>query len=219
MPAQPPRSLTISNVQAGSPTTSSIQISWTTNVAATSVVDYGTSSSYSSSTQVDSSMVTSHSVGLTGLAAGTLYHFRVRSTDANNNTASSSDLTFSTSASADTTSPTVSLTAPANGVTVSGTVTVSASASDNVGVASVQFQLDGANLGSLDTTSPYSVSWNTATASNSSHALKAIAKDAAGNSTTSAAVTVTVSNVTDTTAPSVPTALVATAVSSSQIGL
>jgi chitodextrinase len=128
-------------------------------------------------------------------------------------------MTFSTVTSSDTTPPTVSLSAPANGATVSGTVTVSANASDNVGVASVQFQLDGANLGSLDTTAPYSISWNTANATNGSHSLRAIAKDAAGNSTTSASVSVSVSNVADTQAPSVPGGLVATAVSSSQIGL
>ena len=62
--------------------------------------------------------------------------------------------------------PTVSVTAPANNATVSGTVTVRASASDDTGVAGVQFKLDGVNLGSEDTTSPYSVSWNTTSASN-----------------------------------------------------
>jgi len=86
------------------------------------------------------------------------------------------------------------VTAPSNGATVSGTVSVTANASDNVGVASVQFQLDGANVGALDTTAPYSVSWDTTTATNGSHTLSAIAKDAAGNSATSAAVAVTVSN-------------------------
>ncbi len=73
--------------------------------------------------------------------------------------------------------------------------------SDNVGVVGVQFLLDGANLGAEDTTSPYSVSWNTATAAIGSHTLTARARDAAGNTTTSAAVTVTVP---DTTAPTVP---------------
>ena len=53
------------------------------------------------------------------------------------------------------------MTAPAAGATVSGTVTVSASASDNVGVAGVQFLLDGASLGAEDTTAPYAISWNT----------------------------------------------------------
>ena len=105
--------------------------------------------------------------------------------------------------SSDTTPPTVSLSAPANGATVSGTaVTVSATASDNVGVAGVQFKLDGANLGAEDTTSPYSVSWDTTKATNGSHTLTAVARDAAGNSATSASRTVTVSNApADTTPP------------------
>ncbi|PYS31238.1 MAG: hypothetical protein DMG11_02020 [Acidobacteria bacterium] len=94
----------------------------------------------------------------------------------------------------DTTPPTVSVSSPAAGSTVSATTTVSANASDNVGVAGVQFKLDGANLGAEDTTSPYSVSWNTTTASNGSHTLTAVARDAAGNQATSASVTVTVSN-------------------------
>ena len=51
----------------------------------------------------------------------------------------------------DTTAPTVSLTAPADGATVSGTVTLSATASDNVGVAGVQFLVDGTQLGAEDT--------------------------------------------------------------------
>src|SRR5207249_6175884 len=66
-------------------------------------------------------------------------------------------------------------------------------------VVGVQFRLDGANLGVEDTTAPYSVSWNTTTASNASHTLTAVARDAAGNTTTATAVTVTVFN--DTTAP------------------
>ncbi len=94
---------------------------------------------------------------------------------------------------ADTTAPTVTLTAPSAG-TVSGTVTVTASASDNVGVAGVQFRLQGANLGAEDTTNPYSTSWNTTTVPNGSYTLTAIARDAAGNTKTSAPITVTVSN-------------------------
>src|SRR5439155_1107908 len=86
----------------------------------------------------------------------------------------------------------VSITSPASGSTVSGTITVSAGASDNAGVAGVQFRLDGANLGVEDTSSPYAVSWNTRGASNGSHTLTARARDAAGNATTSSAVTVTI---------------------------
>src|ERR1700740_3436646 len=98
--------------------------------------------------------------------------------------------------------PPAAIPLPPPGATVGGTTSVTASASDNVGVVGVQFLLDGANLGAEDTATPYSMSWKTTTASNGSHTLTAVARDAAGNRTTSAAVTVTVFN--DTTPPSVP---------------
>ncbi|HKS22282.1 MAG TPA: Ig-like domain-containing protein [Thermoanaerobaculia bacterium] len=93
----------------------------------------------------------------------------------------------------DTTPPTTSITAPANGATVSGTVSVTASASDNVGVTKVEFWLDGA-LRTTDTASPYSWSWDTTTFANSAHSLVTKAYDAAGNVGTSSTVTVTVNN-------------------------
>ena len=94
----------------------------------------------------------------------------------------------------DTTPPTVSLTAPAAGSSVSGTVTVSASASDAGGVTGVQFKLDGVNLAPEDLTAPYAVSWNTATATPGSHTLTAVARDGARNQATTADVTVTVTS-------------------------
>ena len=104
----------------------------------------------------------------------------------------------------DTTAPTVALTAPANGATVAATVSVTATATDSVGVSGVQFLLDGAVLGAEDTVAPYAVSWNTLTTTNGSHVVTARARDAAGNLATSTAVTVTVTNpVADTTAPTV----------------
>jgi hypothetical protein len=84
-------------------------------------------------------------------------------------------------------------------------VTVSANASDNVGVAGVQFKLDGSDIGAEDTTAPYSTSWNTTSASNGAHSLTAVARDAAGNTTTSSPVGVTVNNAAGTTPPSSPT--------------
>ena len=105
----------------------------------------------------------------------------------------------------ETSPPSASLTAPAPGTIVSGNVAVSANASDNVGVAGVQFLLDGAPLGAEDTTAPYSMTWNTASAPNGQHTLQARARDAAGNLGTSSPVTVTVSNST----PPVPPGLVA----------
>ena len=103
----------------------------------------------------------------------------------------------------DTTAPSVAVTAPAAGSTVSASVSVSASASDDVGVAGVQFKLDGVNLGPEDTSAPYAVSWNTALAADGPHSLTATARDAAGNVATSSTVGVTVDNAPDTTAPTV----------------
>src|SRR5947208_1214943 len=90
----------------------------------------------------------------------------------------------------------VTITSPGSGSTVANTVPVSASASavDTVRVAGVQFKLDGINLGAEDTAAPYSVSWNTTSASDGSHTLSAVARDAAGNVSPVSAVTVTVNN-------------------------
>jgi hypothetical protein len=70
-----------------------------------------------------------------------------------------------------------------------------------LGVAGVQFQLDGRNIDVEDTMAPFDVSWDTATATAGTHLLTAIARDAAGNRAISARVTVSVSNGPDTTPP------------------
>lgn len=106
----------------------------------------------------------------------------------------STTATRTVTVSNDTTLPTVSISAPAADSTVSGTVTVSANASDNVGVAGVQFKLNGVNLSAEDTAAPYTVSWDTTTATTGSYTLTAVARDAAGNTQTSTAVSVTVNN-------------------------
>ncbi len=186
--------MTISNVAANNVTTNSATVSWTTSAPATSQVMYGTTSSLGSSTTKNTTLSTSHSQTISGLSPSTLYFFSVQSVDGSGNTVTSSGYSFGTTNTTDNTPPTVSMTAPANGASVSGTATVSANASDNVAVASVQFLLDGANLGSAVTVSPYSVSWNTAMTSNGQHSVSATAKDTSGNTATSAAVAVTVSN-------------------------
>jgi len=84
---------------------------------------------------------------------------------------------------------------------VSGTVTVSASAADDIAVTGVRFLVDGVALGAEDTTAPFEASWNTTALANGAHTVTAVARDAAGNETTAAAVTVTVAN--DTTTPTV----------------
>ncbi|MBX4181341.1 hypothetical protein KW807_00555, partial [Candidatus Parcubacteria bacterium] len=81
----------------------------------------------------------------------------------------------------DTAKPTVAITSPTSGLSISGTVDVAANASDNVAVVGVQFKLDGANLGGEDTSEPYIYSWNTVPVSAGTHTLSAVARDAAGN--------------------------------------
>jgi hypothetical protein len=103
----------------------------------------------------------------------------------------------------DTAAPSVSLTAPANNASVSGTVQVTASASDNVGVSKVEFFIDNVLVGT-DTASPYAYAWNSAAATNGTHVLVAKAFDVAGNTATSASVSVFVSGgISDTTPPTV----------------
>lgn len=115
--------------------------------------------------------------------------------------------------------PTVSVTSPTNGSTVSAVVSVIATASDNTGVTNVEFLVDGVVKGS-DASNPYSYSWDTNTYANGAHSLTANAYDQAGNATTSVTVNLTVSNtVPDTQVPTTPTNLIATAVSSSQVNL
>ncbi|WP_433649102.1 DNRLRE domain-containing protein [Micromonospora zamorensis] len=95
--------------------------------------------------------------------------------------------------------PTSALSAPANGASVAGSaVTLSATATDDRGVAEVAFLVDGVRVGAPDTTSPYSISWNTldplAPAFNGSHQVTAAVTDTSGLVTTSPASTVTVTN-------------------------
>jgi hypothetical protein len=91
----------------------------------------------------------------------------------------------------DTTKPTVSITAPVGGSTVSGTVGVTASAADNVGVTKVNFTVDG-SLAMADTTAPYGFTWDASSATVGAHTLQANAFDACGNNRWSAIVTINV---------------------------
>ena len=98
------------------------------------------------------------------------------------------------SGSGDITPPTVSITAPNNNATVNNIVQVTANANDNVGVAGVRFFVDGQPSGTEDTAAPYALAWDSRTVGNGAHTLTATARDAAGNSTTTAPVTVNVAN-------------------------
>ena len=101
----------------------------------------------------------------------------------------------SASTSSDIIPPTVLMSSPASGSTVLGTITVLATASDNVSVAGVTFKLDGVVIAAEVTTLPYSAPWNTQTSANGSHSLTATARDTSGNQATSNSITINVNNV------------------------
>jgi large repetitive protein len=149
---------------------------------------------FSDGVQIGSGTATGGVYGITTtqLSDGTR-NITATATDAANNVSSPSG---ALSVTINTTPPTVVITSPSNGATISGTEPVTASASDDVPIAGVLFMLDGLPPGADDTTAPYEVPFNTTHTSNGSHSLTATARDAAGNQTTSAPVTVTVSNVT-----------------------
>jgi fibronectin type 3 domain-containing protein len=128
-----------------------------------------------------------------GVQAPATYYYRVKAVDLAGNLSPASN-EASGSAAADTTAPAVSVTAPAPGSTASGAVVVAATASDDVAVTGVQFKLDGATLGAEDTVAPYSILWDSTTVTNGAHTLTAVARDAAGNTTTSEGVGVNVAN-------------------------
>ena len=186
-----PTNLSIVNI-----TTSSISLAWTvsTDPTVTGQVTSGLAGYkiYRGGIQVGTS--TTGSFTNTGLTASTTYSYTVSAYDnAGNVSAPSSAVNATTGSPADTTPPTTSITAPANNATVSGTITVTATASDNVGVTQVQLYVDGA-LASTDAASPYTFSLNTNSLANGTHTLMTKAYDAAGNVGSSANVSVTVSN-------------------------
>ncbi|AKJ03805.1 subtilisin family serine protease [Archangium gephyra] len=113
-----------------------------------------------------------------------------RATDSQGNVATSTPL----GVTVDNAAPAVTLTSPASGATLNGVISLQAEASDDVGVTRVEFLWDGGLVGS-DTTAPFGVDWDSTTQADGSHVLTARAYDATNKVTTSAAVTVTTSQI------------------------
>ncbi|MGC1485039.1 MAG: Ig-like domain-containing protein [Candidatus Acidiferrum sp.] len=188
----------ITNVTVTGITTSGATIGWTTDITATSQVEYGLTTAYGTMTTMNSSLVMSHSVALNGLVANTLYHYRVHSKNSSGVESIGGDAAFTTSNTTDKTPPTASITSPVANASLAGTVSVTANASDNVAVASVQFLVDGANLGAPVTAAPYTTSWDTTTVVNGAHTLSATATDTSGNVGNATGVVVNATNSTST---------------------
>lgn len=121
----------ISSIQATSITRTGATITWTTNEAANSFVDYGLAVNYELGTATDAAFVTPHSVPLSGLTEDTLYHFRIRSRDATGNQGTSADVTFRTLPPPDATAPTISDIQTLNITGTSATIAWATSESSN----------------------------------------------------------------------------------------
>jgi fibronectin type 3 domain-containing protein len=182
---------------SANPGSSSISLSWTAATDDIAVVRYdvhrGTSAGFTPTTANRIAQPAGTGYTDTGLTAGT-YYYKVTAEDAAGNVSAPSNEVSATVAGPDTAPPTVAITAPGGGATVSASLNLAATATDDQGVAGVQFKLDGQNLGSEDTAAPYAVAWDTRAEVNGSHTLTAVARDAAGNIGTSASIAVTVSN-------------------------
>jgi len=121
--------------------------------------------------------------------------------DASANFATSSSVSFTV----DNTAPTVSLTAPANSATIGGSaITLSADASDSTSLAGVKFYVNNVFQGSEDTSSPYSISWNSTATTSGTKIIVAVARDSANNYATSSSVSVTLDNTAPTASTLVP---------------
>lgn len=149
---------------------------------------------------VDGATIASDSVAPYGFSwdstalVGTTASLVAKAYDAAGNVASSKTVSVTVAAPSapDTTPPSVSLTSPTGGA-VSGTVTVTTSATDNVGVTRVDLLVNGSVV-ATDTTAPFTFNWNSTSLAGTNATLAARAYDAAGNSAVSQTVTVNVTS-------------------------
>ncbi len=191
----------ISGVNSSGITRTGATISWNTNEAADSQVDYGTTASYGNSTALNDNRTTSHVQSLSGLTADTLYHYRIRSRDEDGNLALSGDFTFTTSADSDTTPPVIS------GVNSSGISKTGASirwTTDEAADSQIEYGASAAygRSSPLDSAMVTSHSQNlTGLTSDTLYHYRVMSRDAAGNLAVSGDFTFTTTTGPDTTPP------------------
>jgi fibronectin type 3 domain-containing protein len=184
---QPPTAPT--NLTLGTVTPTQVGLSWSASSDDQGVAGYRVFRGAGQVGDVPSTSFTDKTA-----SPSTTYTYTVKAYDGAGNLSAASEPVGVTTPAGDTTPPSVTLTAPVDKATVTGMVTLTATASDTSGIAGVQFLLDGSSLGAEDTSAPYSLPWSSTTVANGSHTLAARARDGAGNSATSGAATVTVSN-------------------------
>lgn len=210
---------TITGVTATNITYNSATITWNTEESSDSMVRYGITTSYTVYTPVNSSLVTSHSIVLSGLSPSTTYHYQAKSRDAAGNLAVSGDYTFTTSVLPDgvilTTTPTDLIATAISSSKISLTWTAP---TNFPGLVGYKVYRGGVIVAAVSGTA-YTDSGLTAS---TSYTYNVAAFDAAHNfsdKSNSATATTLEGAAADTTAPSVPTNLVATPIYYYKIGL
>ena len=183
----------IGGVSVSSVSSSGAVVSWSTDEGSDSQVEYGLSApGYGSSSVLASALTVSHSVSLSGLAAGTTYHYRVKSRDAAGNLATSADFTFTTAQAADVTPPVIGGVSVAS---VSSSGAVVSWSTDEGSDSQVEYGLSAPGYGSSSVlasalTVSHSVSLSGLAAGTTYH-YRVKSRDAAGNLATSADFTFT----------------------------
>ncbi len=185
----PAPSPTLTSVSVA-PASPAIEVGQTQQFSATGTFSDGSTADLTASAAWSSSTTAVATISASGLASGDSTGTTDITALQGGITSNAATLTV-TAPPPDTEPPSISVDDP--GFSVSGTVTLSATASDNVGVTQVEFLVDGISIG-IDTTAPYSVGWNTAAIADGDHTITAVAEDAAGNVGLSLPVTVTVAN-------------------------
>lgn len=205
---------TFSSVSAQNPNQNGATITWTTNEPATSQVEYGTTATYGLSTAVNTSLDTTHTQVVAGLDANTTYHYRVRSADAAGNSATSGDFTFTTPGVPDTEAPTAVTGLQAATPSPARVDLTWSAATDNVAIDHYMVKRGGVTIAA-----PAGISFSdTAVLPNTTYTYTVAAVDTAGN-TSADNPSVVMTTPADTTAPSAPSSLTATAVSPTQVNL
>lgn len=192
-----PPTVSISNPVDGSSVTGTITVTAAAsdNAGISKVELLVDNAIYSTTTSTPTSFILN-----TGNYTNGTHTLTARATDTSGNIGSSSNISINFSN--DKTLPSVSISSPLNGSTVSGTTTVNVNASDNVGISKIEFLVDGTLLAN-SSSSPATFTLDSVKYSNSTHTLTARATDTSGNQA-SASITINVQNVaTDTSPPKI----------------
>ncbi|MBI3999924.1 MAG: fibronectin type III domain-containing protein, partial [Candidatus Omnitrophica bacterium] len=197
----------ISAVTATSITSAGATISWTTNEASNTQVEYGLTTAYGLSTVLNTALVTAHSQALSTLQASTLYHYRVKSKDSAGNLQVSSDFTFTTLAPPDTTSPVISAVTSGSITSSGATITWTTNEASDT---QVEYRVQGTTTWTPNTINPSLVTNHSMTLTglnaSTTYEYRVKSKDGAGNLATQS----TISTLTTLTPPDMTPPVIST---------